>query len=94
VPIVAVTGEGGGGGSGRPRAAAVQFVSKGLRLGEDGAALFGEAELMLAELVRESSAEEAADEELMKAKIGKALRRFLRKRLGRRPMILPVIMEI
>lgn len=42
----------------------------------------------------ECSAEERTDPGLMKERIRVELRRFLRKRTGRRPMVLPVVLEI
>jgi ribonuclease J len=41
-----------------------------------------------------SSLEERTDPGLIKEKLRVELRRFLRKRSGRRPFVLPVIMEI
>ena len=38
--------------------------------------------------------EERTDDGLMKERIRGELRRFLKKRTGRRPMVLPVVMEI
>ena len=41
-----------------------------------------------------TSVEERTDQGLIKEKLRVELRRFLRKRSGRRPFVLPVIMEI
>ena len=54
---------------------------------EDGAAF-------LAAVIDECSAAERTDEGLIKERIRGELRRFLKKRTGRRPMVLPVVMEI
>ena len=42
----------------------------------------------------QASVEERTDQGLIKEKLRIELRRFLRKRSGRRPFVLPVIMEI
>jgi ribonuclease J len=44
--------------------------------------------------VEQASVEERTDHGLIKEKLRVELRRFLRKRSGRRPFVLPVIMEI
>jgi len=49
---------------------------------------------MLSEVMEHTSVEERTDQGLIKEKLRVELRRFLRKRSGRRPFVLPVIMEI
>jgi ribonuclease J len=49
---------------------------------------------LLCEVVEQASVEERTDQGLIKEKLRLELRRFFRKRSGRRPMVLPVIMEI
>ena len=49
---------------------------------------------LLTEVVDQTSVEERTDYGLIKEKLRVELRRFLRKRSGRRPFVLPVIMEI
>ena len=49
---------------------------------------------MLAEMVQQTSVEERTDPGLLRDKVRDEVRRFLRKRSGRRPLVLPVIMEI
>ena len=49
---------------------------------------------MLTDVVDNASVEERTDPGLIKEKLRVELRRFLRKRSGRRPFVLPVIMEI
>ncbi len=48
----------------------------------------------IASTLEECSVEERTDPGLMKERIRVELRRFLRKRTGRRPMVLPVVMEV
>jgi ribonuclease J len=49
---------------------------------------------LLADVVGGTSVEERTDPGLMKEKVRVELQRFFRKRSGRRPLVLPVIMEI
>ena len=56
--------------------------------------LFEDAEAVIRECISASSVEERTDQGLIKERLRVELRRFFRKRSGRRPMVLPVIMEI
>ena len=49
---------------------------------------------LLVEVIERASVEERTDRGLIKEKVRVELRRFFRKRSGRRPLVLPVIMEI
>jgi mRNA degradation ribonuclease J1/J2 len=61
---------------------------------EQGQDLMAEGARLLASVVEQASHEERTDQALIKEKLRTELRRFLRKRSGRRPFVLPVIMEI
>jgi ribonuclease J len=61
---------------------------------EDSSALLADGARLLAEVVEQASLEERTDQGLIKEKLRVELRRFFRKRSGRRPFVLPVIMEI
>jgi ribonuclease J len=61
---------------------------------EDSPALLADAARLLGEVVDQASIEERTDHGLIKEKLRVELRRFFRKRSGRRPFVLPVIMEI
>jgi ribonuclease J len=61
---------------------------------EDGEALLADGAHVLSDVVEQASIEERTDHGLIKEKLRVELRRFLRKRSGRRPLVLPVIMEI
>jgi ribonuclease J len=61
---------------------------------EDSAALLADGARLLNEVFDQSSIEERTDQGLIKEKLRVELRRFFRKRSGRRPFVLPVIMEI
>jgi ribonuclease J len=56
--------------------------------------LLREAKGVVAASLAETSREERTDEGLLKAKIQAGLRRFLRKRTQKRPLIIPVIVEL
>ncbi len=56
--------------------------------------LLREARGAVAESLAETSREERADEGLLKAKIQTGLRRFLRRRTQKRPLVIPVIIEL
>jgi ribonuclease J len=61
---------------------------------EDSQALLADGARVLADVIEQSSVEERTDQGLIKEKLRVELRRFFRKRSGRRPFVLPVIMEI
>lgn len=61
---------------------------------EDSAALLADGARLLNDVFEQSSIEERTDQGLIKEKLRVELRRFFRKRSGRRPFVLPVIMEI
>jgi len=70
-----------------------EIVTRGFVM-EDSQALLADGARMIAEVMEQSSVEERTDPGLIKEKVRVELRRFLRKRSGRRPFVLPVIMEI
>ncbi len=57
-------------------------------------ALLADGARVLVDVVEHASVEERTDQGLIKEKLRVELRRFFRKRSGRRPFVLPVIMEI
>ena len=61
---------------------------------EDSQALLADGARLLSDVVTQASFEERTDQGLIKEKLRVELRRFFRKRSGRRPFVLPVIMEI
>jgi ribonuclease J len=61
---------------------------------ENSQALLADAARLLTEVVERASLEERTDQGLIKETLRVELRRFIRKRSGRRPLVLPVIMEI
>ena len=61
---------------------------------EDSQSLLADGARLLGDVVDQASLEERTDQGLIKEKLRVELRRFFRKRSGRRPFVLPVIMEI
>jgi ribonuclease J len=70
-----------------------EIITRGFVM-EDSEALLADGVRVLSEVVEQASIEERTDQGLIKEKLRVELRRFLRKRSGRRPFVLPVIMEI
>jgi ribonuclease J len=87
VPVVAM------GPAGADSAERIEIVSRGF-LREDGDGLFREAKRVLADSLAEATPEERGDEGLLKARLQTDLKRFLRRRTQRRPLIIPVIVEL
>jgi len=61
---------------------------------ENSQELLADGARVLSDVIEQSSLEERTDQGLIKEKLRAELRRFFRKRSGRRPFVLPVIMEI
>ena len=61
---------------------------------EDSQALLADGARLLSDVIAQASVEERTDQGLIKERLRVELRRFFRKRSGRRPFVLPVIMEI
>ena len=70
------------------------LVSRGLPQDAASADLLREGARLIGEVIQGASIEERTDQGLIKEKIRVELRRFFRKRAGRRPLIVPVIMEV
>ena len=72
-----------------------ELVARGFVFGEGGeASIFNDAAGVIAECIESSGVEERTDQGLMTEKLRGELRRFFKKRSGRRPLVLPVLMEI
>jgi len=69
------------------------IVTRGFVM-ENSQALLADAARLLTDVVEQASLEERTDQGLIKEKLRVELRRFFRKRSGRRPFVVPVIMEI
>jgi ribonuclease J len=69
------------------------IITRGVVM-ENSQEFLAEGARVLSEVMENSSLEERTDQGLIKEKLRVELRRFFRKRSGRRPFVLPVIMEI
>ncbi len=69
------------------------IVTRGVVM-EDSHALLADGARLLGDVIEQASVEERTDQGLIKERLRVELRRFFRKRSGRRPFVLPVIMEI
>ncbi|MGH9217712.1 MAG: ribonuclease J, partial [Vicinamibacterales bacterium] len=87
VPVVAINAQTGA-IEGVPEVVARGFVSD-----EGTADVLAEGARVVAATIDDCSVEERGDPGLMKERIRTELRKFLKKRTGRRPMVLPVVIE-
>jgi ribonuclease J len=71
-----------------------ELVARGFVSDEGTADVLSEGAVIVANAIDGCSVEERGDPGLMKERIRVELRKFLKKRTGRRPMVLPVVMEI
>jgi ribonuclease J len=71
-----------------------EIITRGLAMEQGDDSPLRDAARLIAELLESASVEERTDYGMMKDKLGVELRRFIRKRFGQRPLVLPVIMEI
>ena len=71
-----------------------ELISRGFVVMDDADTLMAATRKEIAAIVRETPVEEKQDEELFKQLLRRRLKRFLRKQTGKRPMILPVTLEM
>ncbi len=71
-----------------------EIVTRGLTAPDPAAELADEAGRLLERLVDERPVEERQDTELLRERVRDELRRFYRRRTQRRPMVIPVVMEV
>jgi ribonuclease J len=90
VPVVAVNRDGGSVN------ALPEIIARGFApIGSDADdALMLEARHVVADTLRDASPEERTDEGLLRARVQTDLRRFLRRRTQRQPLVIPVIVEL
>ncbi|HKY22565.1 MAG TPA: ribonuclease J [Vicinamibacterales bacterium] len=69
-------------------------VSRGLAQDAASPDILRQSARLVGEVIQGASIEERTDQGLIKEKIRVELRRFFRKRSGRRPLIVPIIMEV
>jgi ribonuclease J len=61
---------------------------------EEGTDLLRDARLLVLKTIESSTAEERGDWGVMQEKIRSDLKRFISKQTSRRPLIMPVILEV
>ena len=69
-------------------------VSRGLAQDAGSAEMLRASARLVGEVIQGASIEERTDHGLIKEKIRVELRRFVRKRSGQRPLVVPIIMEV
>ena len=87
VPVVAINKQNG------TLEGVPDIITRGFVM-ENSQELLADGARVLAEVIEQASLEERTDQGIIKEKLRVELRRFFRKRSGRRPFVLPVIMEI
>jgi ribonuclease J len=88
VPIIAMDKHNGRLGS-QP-----EIVTRGFLPSDDDKELIAGAREVLLRTIEQSNAEEKSDWGVMKEKIRVDLKRYLNKQTSKRPLILPVILEV
>jgi ribonuclease J len=71
-----------------------EIVTRGFIHEEDSAMMLSDLKLLVEETIHTASHEERIDYAVMKEKVRLALKRFIQKATGRRPMIMPVVVEV
>jgi ribonuclease J len=74
--------------------ASPEIVSRGFALAEDGSEFMNRARQIVAKTLEGSNQEEKTDWGVMKEKIRADLKRYIVKETSRRPLIMPVILEV
>src|SRR5262249_30326575 len=71
-----------------------EIVSRGFVSLEEGSELMTQARQVVVKTLESSTPEERTDWGVMQEKIRSDLRRFLTKQTSRRPLVMPVILEV
>jgi ribonuclease J len=71
-----------------------EMVTRGLLPADDGQELLAGARAVIIRTMEQSNAEEKSDWGVIKEKIRVDLKRYLNKQTSKRPLILPVILEV
>ncbi len=71
-----------------------EIVTRGFLPSDDGQDILGKAREVILRTIESSNSEEKADWSVIKEKIRVDLKRFLNKQTSKRPLILPVILEV
>jgi ribonuclease J len=71
-----------------------EIVTRGFLPSEDGAEILNQARDIILRTIEQSTQEEKTDWSVIKEKVRQDLKRFLNKQTAKRPLILPVILEV
>jgi ribonuclease J len=71
-----------------------EIITRGLAIDPRHEAMLREAPALLARALEQAPREERTDPGLVKERIRQEVQRLFRKRAGRRPLVLPVVMEV
>jgi ribonuclease J len=71
-----------------------EIIARGLAIDPRHEAMLREAPALLAKALEEAPREERTDPGLVKERIRQEVQRLFRKRAGRRPLVLPVVLEV
>jgi ribonuclease J len=71
-----------------------EVVARGLLDGERGAEILQEAARAVVQTLESRPPEERYDPDVSRERVRQELRRFFRKRAQRRPLVIPVLMEV
>jgi ribonuclease J len=88
VPVIAVNSQTG------TVESAPELITRGLAVDARHADLLREAPDLLIRAIEAAPVEERTDPGLLKERVRQELQRLFRKRAGRRPLVLPVVMEV
>jgi ribonuclease J len=88
VPVVAINGQTGA------LEQTPTLITRGLAVDEKHDRVLRDAPDVLARAIERTSREERTDPGLLKEQVRRELQRMFRKRAGRRPLVLPVVMEV
>jgi ribonuclease J len=88
VPVVAINGQTG------LLEQPPEIITRGLAVDARHEAMLRDAPDLLARAIESAPREERTDPGLLKERIRVELQRMFRKRSGRRPLVLPVVMEV
>ena len=88
VPVIAINGRTG------VLEQTPEIITRGLAVDSRHDALLREAPGLLAKAIEEAPAEERTDPGLLKERVRIELQRLFRRRAGRRPLVLPVVLEV
>ncbi|MFN7928310.1 MAG: hypothetical protein U0Y68_10255 [Blastocatellia bacterium] len=74
--------------------AAPEVVQRGLAIVDENNGFLQKARVIVGETIEKASHEERVDWTVIKEKIRLDLKRYIQKEIGRRPMIIPVVLEV